>query len=159
MAKNLYLGLDLSTQSLTAVVIDPLNKALQQHAMNFDSLYPAYQTAGGVIIGDDPTVVHADPKMWVEALDDMLAWLNKKSLSSKISAIGVSAQQHGSVYLNQDAAAVLSHPDPSRSLLEQTHMIFPQRVFRNHGISRRGFRGGCIYRIGSNGTICRTADP
>jgi xylulokinase len=124
MAKNLYLGLDLSTQSLTAVVIDPLNKALQQHAMNFDSLYPAYQTAGGVIIGDDPTVVHADPKMWVEALDDMLAWLNKKSLSSKISAIGVSAQQHGSVYLNQDAAAVLSHPDPSRSLLEQTHMIF-----------------------------------
>jgi xylulokinase len=124
MAENLYLGLDLSTQSLTAVVIDPASKELQQHAINFDSRYPAYQTAGGVIIGDDPTVVHADPKMWIEALDDMLAGLNKKNLSSKINAIGVSAQQHGSVYLNQDAAAVLSHLDPSRSLLEQIHMIF-----------------------------------
>ncbi len=124
MSQNLFLGLDLSTQSLTVVVIEPLSNELQQHAMNFDSRYPAYQTAGGVSIGDDPTVVHADPKMWVEALDDMLAWLKKKNLPPKIRAIGVSAQQHGSVYLNQDAAAVLSHFDPSRSLLEQTHMIF-----------------------------------
>lgn len=124
MAETLYLGLDLSTQSLTAVVIDPLNKALEQHTINFDSAYPAYHTAGGIIIGHDPTVVHTDPRMWAEALDDMLAWLKKKTLSSKISAIGVSAQQHGSVYLNQDAAAVLSHLDPSRSLLEQIQIIF-----------------------------------
>jgi sugar (pentulose or hexulose) kinase len=54
MQKSLYLGLDLSTQRLTALVIDPLNKTLQQH---------------------------------------------------------------GSVYLNQDAAAVLSNLDASRSLL------------------------------------------
>jgi xylulokinase len=101
MAKNLYLGLDLSTQSLTAVIIDPLNAALQQHSINFDSRYPAYRTAGGVLIGDDPTVVHADPRMWIEALDDLMAWLKKKNLPPKISAIGVSAQQHGSVYLNQ----------------------------------------------------------
>ena len=124
MAKNLYLGLDLSTQSLTAVVIDPLSKTLQQHAINFDSCYPAYQTTGGVISGDDPGVVHADPQMWLEALDDMLAWLKTKRLALKISAIGVSAQQHGSVYLNRDAAAVLSHLDSSRSLLEQTRKIF-----------------------------------
>ena len=124
MSQNLFLGLDLSTQSLTAVIINPLSKKIRQHSLNFDQCYPAYQTAGGVIIGDDATVVHADPKMWVEALDDMLAWLKNKNLSSKISAICVSAQQHGSVYLNQDAAAVLSHLDPSRSLLEQTRMIF-----------------------------------
>ncbi|MEJ2170674.1 MAG: FGGY family carbohydrate kinase [Desulfobacterales bacterium] len=124
MPTNLYLGLDLSTQSLTAVVIDPLNKTLQKHAINFDSSYPDYQTSGGVISGDAPGEVHADPQMWLEALDDMLAWLKKKKLSPEISAIGVSAQQHGSVYLNQDAAAVLSHLDPSRSLLAQCRQIF-----------------------------------
>jgi xylulokinase len=124
VSKNFYLGLDLSTQSLTAVVVDPLNKTLQQHAINFDSCYPVYQTGGGVISGDAPGEVHADPQMWLEALDDMLYWLKKKKLTPKISAIGVSAQQHGSVYLNQDAAAVISHLDPSRSLPAQTRKIF-----------------------------------
>jgi xylulokinase len=69
-------------------------------------------------------VVHADPQMWLEALDDILAWLKKKKLSTQIRAMGVSAQQHGSVYLNQDAAAVLSNLDPSRSLPAQTRKIF-----------------------------------
>jgi xylulokinase len=124
MSKSLFLGLDLSTQSLTVVIINPGSKKIRQHSFNFDECYPAYQTTGGIIIGDDPAVVHADPKMWIEALDDMLAWLKKKNLSSKISAIGVSAQQHGSVYLHQDAAALLSLPDPSRSLLDQIHLMF-----------------------------------
>jgi len=124
MAENLYLGMDLSTQSLTAVVIEPLNKWLRQHAINFDNDYPAYRTTGGVILADDPSVVHADPKMWADALDDMLAWLQEKSLSSKIRAIGLSAQQHGSVYLKQDADSVLSHLEPSCGLHEQIRMIF-----------------------------------
>ena len=124
MAANLYLGLDLSTQSLTVVVIDPLNKDLKQYAINFDSGYPAYRTTGGVIIDDNPAVVHADPRMWIEALDDGLAWLKNEKLTPKICGIGVSAQQHGSVFLNQDAAGVLSNLDPSSSLLEQTRMIF-----------------------------------
>lgn len=124
MADRFYLGLDLSTQSLTIVVLDLLGKDLQQFAINFDSQYPAYQTEGGVIIADDPTVVHADPKMWLQALDDAMVWLQNKGLTDKISGIGVSAQQHGSVYLNQDAAAVLSNLDPTRSLVEQTAMIF-----------------------------------
>ncbi|MEJ2727493.1 MAG: FGGY family carbohydrate kinase [Deltaproteobacteria bacterium] len=124
MPTNLYLGLDLSTQSLTAVVIDPLNKTLQKHAINFDSSYPDYQTSGGVISGDAPGEVHADPQMWLEALDDMLAWLKQKKLAPKISGIGVSAQQHGSVYLNQDAAAAFSNLDPSLSLPAQSRKIF-----------------------------------
>ncbi len=124
MADNLYLGLDLSTQSLTIVVIDPLGKDFRQHAINFDSQYPVYRTDGGVIIADDPTVVHADPKMWIEALDDALVWLQNKNLTTKICGIGVSAQQHGSVYLTQAAAEILSNLDPARSLVEQTHMIF-----------------------------------
>ena len=88
MAETLYLGLDLSTQSLTAVVIDPLNKALEQHTINFDSAYPAYHTAGGIIIGHDPTVVHTDPRMWAEALDDMMAWLIRPATRKRLSQSG-----------------------------------------------------------------------
>ncbi len=128
MADRLYCGLDLSTQSLTIVVLDLFGKDLQQHAINFDSQYPGYQTEGGVIMADDPTVVHADPKMWLEALDDALAWLQNKNLTQKINGISVSAQQHGSVYLNQDAAAILANLDPARSLHQQTPMIFSRET-------------------------------
>ena len=128
MVENLYLGLDLSTQSLTAVVIDPLNRALQQHAINFDSCYPAYQTAGGVIIGDDPTVVHADPKMWVEALDDMLIWLKEKGMSQYIRGIGVSAQQHGTVYLNQTFKRALSQLVPTKNFSVQLKGVFSRNT-------------------------------
>jgi sugar (pentulose or hexulose) kinase len=91
MANDFFLGLDLSTQSLTAVVIEPATGDLHRHAMHFDSCYPSYQTTDGVIIGDDPRVVHVDPRMWIEALDDMLDWLNQKGLSRKIGGIVVTA--------------------------------------------------------------------
>ena len=124
MAQNRYLGLDLSTQSLTTVIVDPIDSSLQQHSLNFDNRYPAYGTRGGVIIGQDPKRVHADPNMWVEALGDMLEWLKKKGLTSQIGGIGVSAQQHGTVYLDRSATSVLSQLDPSITLHQQIHTIF-----------------------------------
>jgi len=102
MAKELFLGLDLSTQSLTAVVIDLSNKEIRQNSLNFDNRYPSYKTEGGVIICEDPKVAHSDPRMWIEALDDILNWLKEKGLTAHIRGIGVSAQQHGSEYLNHD---------------------------------------------------------
>ena len=54
MQKNLYLGLDLSTQSLTARVIDPSEGELQSFSINFDQAYPAYHTQEGVLFGNDP---------------------------------------------------------------------------------------------------------
>ena len=126
MAKNCFLGLDLSTQSLTAVVVEPATGDLQRHAIHFDSCYPSYQTTDGVIIGDDPRVAHVDPRMWIEALDDMLDWLNQKGLSRKIGGLGVSAQQHGTVYLDQEFPKALFQLDPSQNLLVQLKHIFPR---------------------------------
>ncbi len=128
MAKNCFLGLDLSTQSLTAVVVEPATGNLQRHAIHFDSCYPSYQTTDGVIIGDDPKVAHVDPRMWIEALDDMLDWLNQKELSRKIGGIGVSAQQHGTVYLNQNFITALSRLEPSKSLAVQLKDVFPRNT-------------------------------
>ena len=112
MSKAFFLGLDLSTQSLTAVVIDPDSRFIKQFSKHFDQDYPRYGTHGGVPPSNDPLQVHVDPVMWMEALDDMLRLLQKEGLTSRIACMAVSAQQHGTVYLNDKAAseiAGLSH--------------------------------------------------
>jgi xylulokinase len=128
MTEKKFLGLDLSTQSLTAVVVKPATGDLHRHAIHFDSCYPSYQTTDGVIISDDPRVSHVDPRMWIEALDDMLDWLNQKGLSREIGGIGVSAQQHGTVYLNQNFNTVLSQLDPSKSFTVQLKGVFSRNI-------------------------------
>jgi xylulokinase len=66
--------------------------------------------------------------MWIEALDDMLDWLNQKELSRKIGGIGVSAQQHGTVYLNQNFITALSGLEPSKPLAVQLKDAFPRNT-------------------------------
>ena len=107
---RLFLGLDSSTQSLTAVVIDAdSRKTVAEVSLNFDATLPAYGTRNGVLRGADPTVVHAPPLMWAEALDRMLGRLPKEGVDvASILAIAVSGQQHGSVYLNDRAPAALA---------------------------------------------------
>ena len=58
--RKLFLGLDLSTQSLIALVIDRSGDYLERFSINFDAKYPSYQTEGGVLLGENPTVVHGE---------------------------------------------------------------------------------------------------
>ena len=116
MAKVFFLGLDLSTQSLTAVVIEPDSRFITQFSKHFDQDYPRYGTRGGVPPSDDPLQARVDPVMWMEALDDMLRLLQKEGLTSRIACVAVSAQQHGTVYLNQGAADQISGLGPSTAL-------------------------------------------
>ncbi len=124
MKDEKFLGLDLSTQSLTAVVIDTATGDLQQTSINFDQAYPSYGTTGGVLIGEDPTRVRVDPGMWVEALDDILASLLCKGITKDISCMAASGQQHGTVYLNAEAQACFQKLDPSRPMIDQLRGIF-----------------------------------
>ncbi|MCP4693511.1 MAG: carbohydrate kinase [Desulfobacterales bacterium] len=121
---DLFLGLDSSTQSLTAVAIDPSSGEMFRHAINFDERYPNYKTSGGVIVGEAPGEVHSDPLMWIEALDDMLNWLKENALAPRVRAVSVSAQQHGSVYLNGKAAPALSGLNPAFPLKKQLEGVF-----------------------------------
>lgn len=112
----LVLGLDSSTQSLTAVVLDAgSGRVVHQRALNFDRDLPAYGTRSGVLPHADPALVHAPPLMWVEALDRILAELSAAVDLSQVAAIAGSAQQHGSVYLRDSfptALAGLRHDAP-----------------------------------------------
>ena len=75
---KLFLGLDSSTQSLSAIVIDyDSRKVVYEHSLNFDQALPHYKTQNGVLPNADPLVKHSPPLMWAEALDLLFARMKK----------------------------------------------------------------------------------
>ncbi|HNR98170.1 MAG TPA: FGGY-family carbohydrate kinase [Planctomycetota bacterium] len=116
----IYLGLDSSTQSLTAVAIEiPARKILGAWSVNFAARLPAYGTENGVLRGADPRVAHSPPLMWVEALDLLLADMAAAKFPfAEVAAIAGSGQQHGSVYLLPEAERLLAGLGTAPSLAE-----------------------------------------
>jgi xylulokinase len=120
---ELYLGLDCSTQSLSAVVLESSgdrHRAVYEVSLPFDDTLPHYGTRHGVLPSSRPGIAHASPVMWVEALDAMFAELGRSGLDlRRLAALAGSAQQHGSVYLNDGAGRGLEALDPTRPLPPQ----------------------------------------
>ena len=121
---SIYLGLDCSTQGLSATVIEiapSSTRVVFARAYRFDDLLPAYGTRHGVLPSPAPGVVHAPPSMWAEALDTVFGILVREARIdwTALRAISGSAQQHGTVYLNSDAARRLDALAPDRPLAGQ----------------------------------------
>jgi len=116
--RNLHLGFDSSTQSLSALVIDlDAGAVVYSVSLNFGRDFPQHGTEDGVLRGDDPTVVEAPPLLWLDALDAAFERLRRDGVPlGEIRSICGSGQQHGSVYLTSDAPRALAHLDPTRSL-------------------------------------------
>ncbi len=125
MAK-LSLGLDSSTQSLSAVIIDlDTRKVVYEKSLNFDRSLPGYKTQNGVLPNSNRLVKHSSPLLWAEALDLLFAQMKRDGVAlGDILAISGSGQQHGSVYLNATAPAALKNLDPGKSLVENLRGIF-----------------------------------
>lgn len=116
----MFLGLDSSTQSLTAVLIDPASGMLvQQLSINFGNDLPQYGAPSGFIPGGANGEVHADPRMWLDAMDLLFSKLADCADLSKITMIAGSGQQHGSVYLDDSFETRLAGLDPAKGLTEQ----------------------------------------
>ena len=164
-----FLGLDLSTQSLTAIVISLESGVIRQLSINFDQGYPRYGTRGGVPPSPDLLRVHVDPLMWVEALDDMLRLLQEEALTSRIAAVAVSAQQHGTVYLNHQAETILAGLDPAGALASGIAGIFSRKtcpIWMDSSTGREcreitAALGGDALVVGSTGSVAteRFAGP
>lgn len=124
----LYLGLDSSTQSLTATVIevtDSSRRVVTEQALVFDDALPEFKTVRGVHTSGDGKSVTAPPLMWAAALEMMAARLRDQGVDlAAIRAISGSAQQHGSVYLSAGAAQMFAALDPARSLVSQIGGLF-----------------------------------
>ncbi len=116
----MFLGLDSSTQSLTAVLIDPASgKIVSQISVNFGSEFPQYESPSGFIPGGADGEVHANPLMWLDALDLLFGRLAACGDLSKVELIAGSGQQHGSVYLDASFDERLSSLDAQQSLASQ----------------------------------------
>ena len=129
MAK-LFLGLDSSTQSLSAVIIDlDARKVVYEKSLNYDQALPQYKTKNGVLPNRDPLVKHSSPLLWAEALDLLFAQMKKDKVAlGKIIAISGSGQQHGSVYFNEKAGEALASLDPKKSLVENLRGVFTRKT-------------------------------
>jgi xylulokinase len=127
---SLYLGLDSSTQSLTAIVIDSdARRVVFEATLAFDEAFPQYGTTHGVLPRADPRVAVSSPLLWAEALDVMMARVARSGLDmTRLAAISGSAQQHGSVYLNGGAPPVLEALDPARPLVQQLGPVLSRDV-------------------------------
>jgi xylulokinase len=112
MAK-LSLGLDLSTQSLTASVLEiDTRKTVFTHTLD----YKRDERLRGVGIRDDyiipprvPGEADQPPELFFKSLDAMFSDMKKEGLRlSDILVINNASQQHGHVYLNGDAQDIFS---------------------------------------------------
>jgi xylulokinase len=125
MAK-LFLGLDSSTQSLSAIIIDyDRRKVVYEQSLNFDRTLPQYETENGVLRNPDPLVKHSSPLMWAEALDLLFARMKQDGVAlGDVLAVSGSGQQHGSVYLNDRMDDALKFLPSAASLVESLGPVF-----------------------------------
>jgi xylulokinase len=117
----LTLGIDASTQSVSAIVFDcDTGHIVASHSVNFGAALPQYGAPHGFIAGGRAGEVHADPLMWLDALELCLGRLRASGVDfGRITAISGAGQQHGTVYLNAAGLARLSALDPHQSLAAQ----------------------------------------
>ena len=114
---GVYLGIDVSTQSVKCIVIDTVSGLIAaESSVNFGRDLPQYASPNGFLAHVDPLVKHADPLMWLDALELAFRRLADSGFPlSAIQGISGSGQQHGTVYLAED----ITLSDSDRSLAEQ----------------------------------------
>lgn len=118
---SLFLGLDSSTQSLKATVLDSNLNIVTSETVHFDSELPQYKTKDGVYRDSSVNGRIVSPTlMWVDALDLILEKLKKAKFDfGKVIAVSGSGQQHGSVYWKKGSLAKLTSLDADKLLRDQ----------------------------------------
>lgn len=125
---SIYLGFDSSTQSLTvvAIAVDGNSRdVVFTRSLVFDEEFPEFGTRHGVLPSTEAGVAMAPPIMWAAALDRLMGVVASSAPFplDDIRAIAGSAQQHGSVYLNNDAVRVLEKLDPGTPLASEVSFM------------------------------------
>jgi xylulokinase len=98
---GLFLGLDSSTQSLSAIVVDTERRTIAlDESVNFGKSLPEYGSPHGFLPNPDARIKHANPLMWVQALEILIERIKTKGFDlGSIEGVSGAGQQHGSVYL------------------------------------------------------------
>jgi len=120
-----FLGLDSSTQSLSSVLIDlESGQLLDDRSVVFERDLPQYNTQNGVFRQDGSNEVHSSPLMWADAMDLLFLQLKKEKLPlGELLAISGSGQQHGTVYLTENATKQIGEMDLNGSLADNVARV------------------------------------
>jgi xylulokinase len=114
------LGIDASTQSCSAIVIDTeRGEIVADASVSFGKDLPKYGAPSGFIAGGKEGEVHSDPRMWLDALEMVLEKLKGECDLSRVESISGAGQQHGSVYLNEKWLPVVTALDAGQALSAQ----------------------------------------
>ncbi len=154
---DLFMGIDSSTQSCKALVIDPNNsKIVHVDSVNFDKDLPHYETRNGVIRSDDRNLSEANPQMWIDALNMLFARMKQSDFPfSAIRAISVSGQQHGLVTLDVQGNLTRNRSKlwNDNSTVEECELLTEKlgdvdKMIKAVGNSQRtGYTAGKIYHM------------
>ncbi|KAH6624236.1 xylulose kinase-like protein [Chaetomium sp. MPI-SDFR-AT-0129] len=122
----LYLGFDLSTQQLKAIVVQSDLNVVYDAKVDFDQDFGSkYKIKKGVLVDDAEGEVFAPVAMWLESLDLVLQRLqDKKAPLNRIRGISGSCQQHGSVYWSRQAETLLGGLKSDKALVDQLKAAF-----------------------------------
>jgi len=105
-SEKLFLGLDLSTQQLKAVIISQDSTLVHQSAVNFDKDLPQYKTTNGAVLGPGIGEVTSPVAMWLDAMDILMERMKHSGVNFRfISAISGAGQ----VRPVTQSAAFLAH--------------------------------------------------
>jgi xylulokinase len=89
----LFLGLDLSTQQLKAVLIGEDSTVVHESAVHFDKDLPKYGTTNGAIRGPGEGEVTSPVAMWLDAIDLLMERMARAGVQFKhIAAISGAGQ-------------------------------------------------------------------
>jgi len=123
-----YLGLDFSTQSASAVLLDvDKGETVWEKSFPFAEFFPQYNTENGILKGANGEV-HSPPIMWAESLEYIVEQMKNDGVDlSEITAISGSGQQHGSVYLNNTWLEKLASLKPNKGLPGQLKDVFSRQ--------------------------------
>ena len=123
-----YLGLDSSTQSLSAIVIDAeAGNIVLDESLNFGKELPEFKSPHGFLEDEDARVKHSDPLMWVAALDVLFARIKHKGFDlSSVRGVSGAGQQHGSVYLKMPLGETRFTAE--RSLVDQVRPLLARKT-------------------------------
>lgn len=118
---RLLLGIDASTQSVSALLVDAdAGAVVAESSVQFGEDLPEYGAPQGFIPGGAGGEVHSDPRMWLDALDLCLERLRAGGGPlGDVVAISGAGQQHGTVYLNAAGVAKLGEFSSGQRLSEQ----------------------------------------
>ncbi|KAL2878557.1 hypothetical protein SGCOL_006027 [Colletotrichum sp. CLE4] len=121
----LYLGFDLSTQQLKAIVVQSDLTVVSEAKVDFDADFgKQYGLRKGVLTNEAEGEVYAPVAMFLEAIDLVLSRLSTKTPMDRIKGISGSCQQHGSTYWGKEAETLLGGLQSDKPLVEQLKGAF-----------------------------------